>query len=129
MVNLLWSCWRASRLADMSSRTAACGQPPVSIALWEPSSQRVLRDALPRCKLLIESVSGAREDVLDAGRWESGVLGEELGVFAREDVVCYCCYAVFGAEGEAEGEHEGCFAGTDRAVGGALSAKVPSVCG
>lgn len=38
---------------------------------------------------------------------------KELAVFAREDVVCYGCDVVLISEGEAEGEHQGCFAGAD----------------
>lgn len=38
---------------------------------------------------------------------------EELGVFACEDVVGYGAETVCGAEGVAEREHEGGFAGAD----------------
>lgn len=38
--------------------------------------------------------------------WGEGVVFcKELGVFARENIVCYSCYAVFISESEAEGEH------------------------
>lgn len=49
-------------------------------------------------------------DCADAGGGEGFVSGEELCVFAGEDVVCYRREGVGGAEVAGEGEHEGCFA-------------------
>ena len=43
----------------------------------------------------------------DAFGGEGFVAGQELAVFAREDVVGHGGYAVFVAQGEAEGEHQG----------------------
>ena len=51
----------------------------------------------------------------DARGREGGVPGEELGVLAREDVVGDGGDAVGVAQGEAEGEHQGGFAGADGA--------------
>lgn len=51
-----------------------------------------------------------RLDGADPLRRESGVAGEELGVFAGEDVVGDGGKAVLLAEGEAQGQHEGGFA-------------------
>lgn len=60
-------------------------------------------------------------DGADAGRGESPVPRQELGVFAREDVVCDGGDGVFLAEGEAELKHEGGFARADGAVGETMS--------
>ena len=49
-------------------------------------------------------------DGLDAGCREGGVLDEEFAVFAGEDVVCDSGDGVLFAEGETEGEHQGCLA-------------------
>lgn len=57
-------------------------------------------------------------DGLDARGREGGVPGEELGVLAREDVVGDGGDAVGVAQGEAEGEHERGFAGSDGAFAG-----------
>lgn len=43
-------------------------------------------------------------------------MGSGGGGLPGEDVVGYGCDAVVVSEGEAEGEHEGCFAGTYWAV-------------
>ena len=52
---------------------------------------------------------------VEAGlRGESIVLGQELGVFSREDVVGYCSYGEAGSQVFAEGQHKGCLAGADR---------------
>ena len=57
-------------------------------------------------------------DGADAGGGGGFLGGQELGVFAREDVVGYGGEVVFLAQGEAEGQHEGGFAGADGAEGG-----------
>lgn len=38
-----WSVWRARRLAEMSSRTAAWGQPPVSMAVMRGAGRAAWR--------------------------------------------------------------------------------------
>ena len=43
----------------------------------------------------------------DAFGGEGFVAGQELAVFAREDVVGHGGYTVFVAQGEAESEHQG----------------------
>ena len=79
----------------MSSRTAACGQPPVSTAMMRSLGMLV----------------GEENRRGGDARWEGVVLGEELAVFAGEDVVCYGGDGEAGSEGFAEGQHEGCLAG------------------
>ena len=58
--------------------------------------------------------AAARLYGLDARGRQGGVPGQELGVLAREDVVCNGGDAVRVAQGEAEGEHQGSLAGAYR---------------
>lgn len=58
-------------------------------------------------------------DGADSGRGEGAVAGKEFGVFAGEDVVCYGAEGVRGAEGVAQGQHEGGLAGADGSGRGA----------
>ena len=57
----------------------------------------------------------------DAGGGQGGVAMEKLGIFAGEDVICYCGNGVSRAEVEEKGEKEGSFAGAYWTVGFLLS--------
>lgn len=60
--------------------------------------------------------TAARLDGADAVRGQGLVLGEELGVLAREDVVGDGGDVVLGAQGVAQGQHEGGLAAADGAA-------------
>ena len=75
-------CSQAARFALMSSRIAACGQPPVSIA-WMRSGSSA--ECCNRLMVGIKWVGGSERQ--DGGRKGGADLEEEVAVLLCEDVV------------------------------------------
>lgn len=88
----------------MSSRTAACGQPPVSMATMRSGSRAELRVRNSASSLKVREGRGLVED---GGNWGRG------GNVPSEDIVRHGCDIVFVSKGEAELEHQSCFSRSD----------------